>query len=299
MQTGYHNGLATPFPFLGPLEMGIQAAFYEELMYRLIGIGLVFWLFRKRWLALLIPGILWAVAHLTYVRDPFYLRGIELTIAAVFIFGLFFWKYGLLTAIMGHISINALLGAIILFRSPEPKFFLSGWVIVVVLLVPVIPGAIQAMRCRLSGSPPANPVVRPASALDIPLLATLPCDIADWHTIFSTEYSQLYVLALGDTVVGAAWGTVDMDAKGSVDGIYVAPAWRRQYWGTRLLNALRTSLEAMGATQLSVGIEAHQKTEKSFWASLGWRPAQQILSPQSWPPIPPSPKTLRKLGKES
>ncbi len=72
---------ATPFPFLGPLEVGLVPAVTEELMYRLVGVSLVLILARRGWLALLVPGALWGFAHLGYVRDPFFLRGIELTIA--------------------------------------------------------------------------------------------------------------------------------------------------------------------------------------------------------------------------
>jgi GNAT superfamily N-acetyltransferase len=293
MQTGYNNGLATPFPFLGPLEIGIWAAFNEELLYRLIGIGLVFWLFRKRWLALLIPGALWAFAHLTYIRDPFYMRGIELTIAAVLIFGVFFWKYGLATTIMGHITINALLGALVLLRSPEPKFFLSGGVVVVVLLIPLMPGAIQWLRQKLAGKPPVpEPEIRPAMEADLTALQMLPCENASWPSLLSDTATPVRVLISGDRLLGVAWGTLDADGSGTISGVYVDPAWRRQYWGTRLTEALGSQLKGMGAQHLSVDLETHQKAESSFWASLGWRPARQTLSPQPWPPKLPS---LREL----
>jgi GNAT superfamily N-acetyltransferase len=300
MQTGYSSGFATPFPFLGPLETGIRAAFNEELLYRLIGISLVFWLFRKRWLALLVPGVLWAFAHLSYIRDPFYMRGIELTIAAVLIFGLFFWKYGLLTAIIGHITINALLGALILLRSPEPKFFLSGWVVVVALLIPIMPGAVQLLRRKLSGgSPTPQPEIRAAVDADIDLLAAIPCGNTNWHALFSVESSRVYLLALDEKILGVAWGGIDGDGNGTIDGVYVDPVWRRQYLGTRLVNALSDQLLEMGAQSLHVSIETRQKAERAFWSSQGWRPEQQILSPQPWPPTLPSFKRLWKQRNKS
>ena len=300
MQTGYSNGLATPFPFLGPLEIGIWAAFNEELLYRLVGIGLIFWLFRKRWLALLIPGALWAFAHLTYVRDPFYMRGIELTIAAVFIYGLFFWKFGLLTTIVGHITFNALLGAIVLFRSPEPKFVLSGMVVVIALLLPVLPGLFQIIRRKLSGiSSISRPEICPAVNVDIAALKELPCETVDWQALFSSNRNQTMMLVSGENILGAAWGGIDDHGNGTISGVYVDPGWRRQYWGTRLAEALGDQLREIGAQRMDVSISTQQKAESSFWASQGWRPIQQVLSPRPWPPKLPSLQQIRELREKA
>ena len=92
---------------------------------------------------------------------------------------------------------------------------------------------------------------------------------------------------------------IDGDDNGTIDGVYVEPGWRRQYWGTRLIEALSEELREMGGRNPTVRIGAHQKAEKAFWASQGWRPAQQILSPQPWPPAPPSVKKLLRQFKKT
>jgi len=299
MQGGYSNTFATPFPFLEPLEVGIQAALNEELLYRLIGISLVFWLSRKRWLALLIPGALWGFAHLSYVRDPFYLRGIELTIAGVLIYGLFFWKFGLLTTITGHVVYNALLGAIILLRASESKFIISGWVVVFFLLLPLIPGVLQGFRRKITHRPPIpRPGIRPASEDDLAALTALPCENVNWSVLISDACRTIYVLATDEDILGVTWGSLDENSNGAIDGAYIEPGWRRQFWGTHLTEALRDHLKDLGAQDLAVSIQTSQKVERAFWASQGWRPAQQILASQPWPPAPPSVKTWWQRRKK-
>ncbi len=149
--------LATPFPFLGPLRNGIVPATTEELLFRLIGITAILLALKKRWLALLIPGALWAFAHTGYVTEPIILRGIELTIEAV-ILGLFFLRFGLFVTIMSHFVYNAGLGALPLLRSSDPYFVFSGLIVIAAMLVPIIPGVIIWLRRRAH---PIAPVAAP------------------------------------------------------------------------------------------------------------------------------------------
>ena len=66
----------------------------------MIGMALVMLLTRrKRFLTLLIPGLVWAFAHSSYLTDPIWLRGVELTIATLLLYGLFFLKFGLVATI--------------------------------------------------------------------------------------------------------------------------------------------------------------------------------------------------------
>ncbi len=116
-------------------------------MFRLIGITAVLLALKKRWLALLIPGLLWAFAHTGYVTDPIILRGVELTIEAV-ILGLFFLRFGLFVTIMSHFVYNAGLGALPLLRSSDPYFVFSGLIVIAAMFAPIIPGAIIWLRRR-------------------------------------------------------------------------------------------------------------------------------------------------------
>jgi hypothetical protein len=173
--------MATPFPFLGPLAIGIIPATTEELLFRLIGITVVLLALKKRWLALLIPGALWAFAHTGYVRDPIILRGIELTIKAVIV-GLFFLRFGLFVTIMSHFVYNAGLSVLPLLRSSDPYFVFSGLIVIAAMFVPVIPGAIIWLRRRARpiALAAAVPQIDLATLDDVDRLAALDIKDAAW-----------------------------------------------------------------------------------------------------------------------
>ncbi|MBE9069416.1 hypothetical protein IQ260_22480, partial [Leptolyngbya cf. ectocarpi LEGE 11479] len=140
MGVDYSNLFSTPLPFMSALRNGILPAIGEELEARLVGISIVLLLLRHRWLALLIPGGLWAFAHLGYVSEPFYLRGIELWLPAIFLYGLFFLRFGLLTTIVGHCTYNSLLGAMLLLKAQDIYLVSSGILVIMLLLLPLLPG---------------------------------------------------------------------------------------------------------------------------------------------------------------
>ena len=148
-----------------------------------IGITAVLLALKKRWLALLIPGVLWAFAHTGYVTDPIILRGIELTIEAV-ILGLFFLRFGLFVTIMSHFVYNAGLTALPLLRSSDPYFVFSGLIVIAAMFVPIIPGAIIWLRRR--AHPIALAVAAPqidlATLGDVDRLTALAIQDTDWPT---------------------------------------------------------------------------------------------------------------------
>lgn len=271
----YTDLYATPLPFLGPLAGGLLPAMDEELFFRLVGISLILWLTRRRWLALLAPGTLWAFAHLAYVRDPFYLRGIELLISAIFLEGLFFLRFDLTTTIVAHFTFNAGLGIMPLLRSGEPYFVASGLIVITVMLAPVIPGLVLAIRRRrpsLEERSP-QPQIRPASAGDLKHLAGLPIDEINWKALLDDPAVVALCLEAGDEIVGIAAGRVTDEDVGEVLAVYVAPLWRRRYWGSTLVDALCAQLQARGVQAVQATIPAGDRFAEAFWASQDWRPA--------------------------
>jgi GNAT superfamily N-acetyltransferase len=276
----YTDWYATPLPFLGPLELGLLPAMAEELFFRLVGISLALWLTRRRWLALLVPGALWAFAHLGYVRDPFYLRGIELTISAVFLEGLFFLHFDLTTVIVAHFAYNAGLGVLPLLRSGEPYFVASGLIVIATMLAPVIPGAVKAIRRRLRGEVRGLPhlYIRSGASNDLGALAALPTKDLDWGALLDDPAAVVLCLRTASEVVGVAAGWLAAEGVGEVLAVYVAPPWRRRYWGSTLVGALCSQLQARGAQSVQVTAEADDQIGVAFWASLGWRPAVKVLT---------------------
>jgi hypothetical protein len=241
--TEYSNLFATPLPALAALDVGLSAAMLEELLFRLLGIGLLLWLLKKRWLALLIPALVWAFAHSTYVRDPIYMRGIEITFVGLF-YGYLMLKYDLTTTITAHAFYNALLTILPMLRSGEPYFVSNGLLVLAVFLAPVALGLGRWLRrARLAGAP--EPRLEPATPADLSALQALPLAGLDWQAGLAGPGPSAYCMKASDRLVGAALGQVTPGGEGQVLGVYVAPEWRRQYWGTRLVRALGEQLHAL------------------------------------------------------
>jgi ribosomal protein S18 acetylase RimI-like enzyme len=302
MGPDYSNTYATPLPFLGSLRSGLLPALSEELQYRLLGIAAVLWLLRtftrlpdrlNRLLALLVPGVLWAFAHLTYVRDPFYLRGIELTVVATLL-GWAFLRFDLTTTIVAHFVFNAGLGALPLLRSGEPYFVVSGLIVVAAMLVPLMPYAVRALRRRLRGATGEEvyPHIRPANPADQAQLVALDLDVDAWAPRLADPAAEVLCLTAGGEVVGVAAGRMMAEDEGAVLEIYVNPQWRRRYWGSELLHRLQAQLRHRGATSIRAGVDVNDRVGMSFMTSQGWRRRRVIFS---WPPQPPTLPSLRDL----
>ena len=139
-------------PFIAPLTISLVAAITEEMTFRLFGISLVKRYLKSTALALLIPAVIWAFAHSSYAVFPIYIRGIELTIAGL-IFGIAFLRLGLLTCIVAHFVVDAVLIGMPLLSSGNAAYVVSGVVVIGFALIPAVLGLIAAQRGR--GAEPA------------------------------------------------------------------------------------------------------------------------------------------------
>ena len=263
---------ASPAPFPAPLYIGLIPATTEEMTFRLAGIPLVLLATRNRVLALLIPGALWAFAHLGYVTDPFYLRGVELILVAVFFEGLFFYKFDLTTTIVGHFTYNAGLTALPLLRSSDPYFVFSGIVVIATILAPVIPGLMRALCKRARGESQREPVMQiyPATAHDVNALNDFKIESVEWGAVIADESNVALCLRADDQLIGVARATIDADKIAYVETLFVAPEWRRQYWATVLLDELAEDLKARGIKEAQGYARVGDKIAGGFWASADW-----------------------------
>ncbi len=302
MTPDYTIAYATPLPFLGALQSGLFPALWEELFFRLVGIAGVLWLLRTftRWprsiriaLALLIPGAIWGFAHLSYIRDPFYLRGIELTLAAVFLEGLFFLYFDLTTAIVAHFAYNAGLTALPLLRSGDPYFVASGAVVVGVMFAPVIAGLLLGRREQAQRP---RPHIRPAEPEDAEALAAI-ADESEGETLASRLSAPGAIglsLVAGEEIIGGVIAHIEEresaeeESTAEIVWICVAPAWRRRYWGSELVTRLEERLRARGITRAATEIAVDNKLKSNFWASQGWESQRLILHSPAARPAPPT-----------
>lgn len=133
----YSNILSTTFPLLYPLTIGFSSAFLEEFVYRLFAISLLRKYIHSTFLAIIIPAVIWAFQHSSYVVFPIYIRGIELTVIGI-ILGYTFIKYGLMTTIIAHYVVNALILSLPLLEFPHPYFIISGIITVGLGFFPIL-----------------------------------------------------------------------------------------------------------------------------------------------------------------
>jgi len=281
----YGNLFATPFPFLYAFDIGLSAALTEELLFRLIGIAFFVWVFRKKhiWLALLIPGALWGFAHSGYVTYPIFVRGVELTIAGLFL-GFVFLKFDLLTTMMSHFTYNMMVVGVILLRSKDAYYQTSGWVVVLTLALPLLPGLIGTVK-RLLGKGrilPSAFSVSLVSESDLNQLSATPVK-ADWESLLRQPKRVMLCLRAGDELIGFATGFIDDHNVATLDGIFVQPEWRRQYWGSTLMDALREHFESAGVTEYRTVLFTKEKQPAAFLHNLFWRPRALILTPEEQP----------------
>ena len=272
LDTPYTNLYATPLPFLAALSEGVSPAVVEEFLFRLIGVGLFLKLTRNRFVALLVPGAIWAFAHLGYVRDPFYLRGVELTVDAVLLFGLFFLRFDLTTTMVAHFAFNAGATALPLLRSSDRYFVASGVLVIGAMLAPVMPGFVLAIRRRLRGRAMAVPLVTisPATTEDVAALEALSIPGVAWNTLLVDSSVAVVCLRAGERLAGVAAGRVDEDGVGHVLALFMAPDLRRRYWGSALADALSEALQMRGAQSVTVEAAATDRAVRAFWSAQGF-----------------------------
>jgi GNAT superfamily N-acetyltransferase len=285
----YSNLFATPFPFLYAFDIGLSAALTEELLFRMIGIAFFLWVFRNKqvWLALLIPGVLWSFAHSSYVTYPIYVRGVELTVVALFL-GFVFLKFDLFTTIMSHFTYNMMVVGIILLRSRESYYQMSGWVVVLTLALPLVPGLFWTLKRFLSKKTPLPEAltVSPAAGSDLQKLSALPPK-ADWATLLNQSNRTTLCLRAEDELIGFVTGFVDERNSATLDGVYVKPEWRRQYWGSTLMDTLREHFQGAGANEVRAVLFTKEKRPAAFLHNLFWRSRAQILTPDEFPAFAP------------
>jgi hypothetical protein len=118
---GPHSQLLGMYlPWLVPALIAIQASVSEEFMLRLFG-----------------PAVIWAFGHSNYPVFPVYVRGIELTIAGV-VFGWVFLRYGLVSMLVAHYAIDAILIAMPFLRAAGGTYVGYGVAALVIAALPLV-----------------------------------------------------------------------------------------------------------------------------------------------------------------
>lgn len=102
---GEHSIFCT-FEFLKYFFDSLSTAIYEEVLYRMFFICLFASVFKKTWPAILISSVLWGFLHFSYQFEPYYIRGLELTLIGLF-YGWIMIRYGIISVIFAHFLYNS------------------------------------------------------------------------------------------------------------------------------------------------------------------------------------------------
>jgi len=168
---------------------------------------------------------------------------------------------------------------VMLLRSSERYYQISGWIVVVTLLLPLVPGLVIAIRryIRKESLLPETLTLSPYGKSDMEQLSAFPVN-AEWESLAGQANRTILCLRAGNEIIGFVTGYMDDKHYGYVDGVYITSKWRRQYWGAATLEAILDELKNNGATEVRVAIKPTENRTRSFMHNLFWRSSIQILT---------------------
>jgi membrane protease YdiL (CAAX protease family) len=137
MEVPYDDMLNSALPWVAVLFAGFFPALSEEFMSRAFSLPFFERIFRSRIAAIVVAGFIWGFGHATYPNQPFYIRGVEVGIAGV-VLGFLFFRFGLLPLLIWHFTVDAFYTALLLFRSNNAYYIVSGAAASFVFVVPML-----------------------------------------------------------------------------------------------------------------------------------------------------------------
>src|SRR5262249_56148555 len=102
---------------------------------------------KSRWIAIIVPAFLWGFLHSNYPQEPGYIRGIEVGLIGI-VAGLVMLRWGIVATLIWHYTVDASLVGMLLIRSENLYFKVSG---IVVGLAAVAPLAVSGISYLLRG----------------------------------------------------------------------------------------------------------------------------------------------------
>ncbi len=148
----YSDMLNTAFPWVTVLLIGFLPAVSEEGISRMFSISFLDRLGAGRFVAVVLPAFIWGFGHSTYPNQPFFIRGLEVGMAGVVI-GAVMLRYGVVPLLVWHFTVDALYTALVLLRSGNTYYVVSGAAASGILLLPLV--ASLVLYARRGGFLPA------------------------------------------------------------------------------------------------------------------------------------------------
>ena len=143
----YSDVVNTSFPWIAGVAIGVMAATSEEFLFRLFAIPFLKKVTGSRVVAVILPAFMWSFLHSNYPQEPGYIRGIEVGLIGI-VAGLVMLRWGIVATLIWHYTVDASLVGMLLIRSDNLYFKISG---VVVGLAAVAPLAVSGISYLLRG----------------------------------------------------------------------------------------------------------------------------------------------------
>src|SRR5215469_6250655 len=132
----YTDAVNTAFPWIAGVAIGVTAATSEEFLFRMFAIPFLEKLSGSRVLAVILPAFFWSFLHSNYPQEPGYVRGIEVGLIGI-VAGLVMLRWGILATLIWHYTVDASLVGLLLIRSDNLYFKISGIVVGLAALAPL------------------------------------------------------------------------------------------------------------------------------------------------------------------
>ncbi len=188
----YSDAVNTSFPWIAGVAIGVMAATSEEFLFRLFAIPFLKKITGSRVLAVILPAFFWSFLHSAYPQEPGYIRGIEVGIIGI-VAGVVMLRWGILATLIWHYTVDASLVGLLLIRSDNLYFKISG---VVVGLAAVAPLAWSGISYLLRGRfEPVDDLLNGAEAAPEIDFAHLPA--AEAAQVSARRYNELTAGAIG------------------------------------------------------------------------------------------------------
>jgi hypothetical protein len=145
--------LSSFVPAISAMHVGVTASFMEEALYRVIGMSLMMRISGNFWVANLFQAAAWGFAHSSYPQQPFYARGVELTIGGL-LDGWILRRYGILACVASHYVFDTFLGVKPLFSSGDTQLRATALLSVIPFLVLLACGTLSSRRVKDTDTEP-------------------------------------------------------------------------------------------------------------------------------------------------
>jgi membrane protease YdiL (CAAX protease family) len=202
----YSDVVNTPLPWVSGMAIGVLASTSEEFLFRLFGVHFLHKLTRSRILAVVLPAFFWGFLHSNYPQEPGYTRGIEVGLIGV-VAGLVMLRWGIVATLIWHYTVDASLVGLLLIRSDNLYFKISGIVVGLAAVAPLLfSGVLYLTRGRFEEVEDLLNKAKPEEPVSLAHLSTASPAAVSARRYDALTTSMLGFLALCVVLGGlAAW----------------------------------------------------------------------------------------------